>query len=230
MMRPGPLGLFVNPFYFARMGLYDAVRRLAPHVRGRTLDVGCGSKPYEGLFPSSEYVGLELETPENRRSKQADAFYDGRTFPFESRSFDSAVCNQVLEHVFEPEAFLAEIHRVLRTDGCLFLTVPFAWDEHEQPRDFGRYTSFGLEALLVRSGFRVEVHEKTMADIRAIFQLLNTYVYKVTVTGRPYVDLLSTLLLVAPLNLLATMLSWVTPRNQDLFLDNVVVARKVGPA
>src|SRR3972149_389787 len=52
--RPGLLAVFVNPFYFARGGLYRHIRDLAPEVRGRTLDVGCGRKPYESLFPASE--------------------------------------------------------------------------------------------------------------------------------------------------------------------------------
>lgn len=226
MMRPGVIGLFVNPFFFARKGLYESVQRLSQNVRGRTLDVGCGSRPYERLFQLSEYVGLELDTPENRRAKKADAFYDGKSFPFESGSFDSVVCNQVLEHVFEPEAFLREIKRVLRSDGRLLLTVPFAWDEHEQPKDYGRYSSFGLSALLTRCGFSVVVHEKTMADVRAVFQLLNAYTFKVTATGRPYADLILTLLLMAPVNIVATLLHWITPANPDLFLDNVVVAKK----
>src|SRR5262249_12485851 len=188
MMRPGALGLLVNPFYFARRGLYEAIRRVAKNVAGRTIDVGCGTRPYERLFRCTEYVGLELDIPENRRAGKADAFYDGKIFPFDPASFDSAVCNQVLEHVFEPEAFLKEINRVLKPGGCLLLTVPFAWDEHEQPRDYARYSSFGIGALLGRCGFEVLVHEKTVADIRAVFQLLNAYTYKVTATRRPYVD------------------------------------------
>jgi hypothetical protein len=101
------------------------------------------------------------------------------------------------------------------------------WDEHEQPRDYGRYSSFGLAALLERHGFKILRHTKTAVGVKALCQMINGYLYKITVTGRPYVDLLTTLLLMAPFNLAGTVLSRITPRNTDLFLDNVVLAEKV---
>ena len=98
MIHPGPMGLLVNPFYFARRGLLVAIRQLSSRIEGRVVDIGCGNRPYESLFKSSEYIGLELDTLENRLTKKADVYYDGKTFPFEPNSFDGAVCNQVLEH------------------------------------------------------------------------------------------------------------------------------------
>jgi SAM-dependent methyltransferase len=229
-MRPGFVGLFVNPFYFARKELFMAVQELAPQITGRVLDVGCGDRPYESLIPASEYIGLEIDTPQSRARRKADAFYDGSGFPFESSSFDAAICNEVLEHVFEPDAFVKEIARVLRKGGRLLLTVPFVWDEHEQPRDYGRYSSFGLAALLERHGFRILRQRKTAGDVRALFQLINGYIYKTTLTNSLYANLLITLFLMAPFNLIGTMLAWVTPGNPDLFLDNVVLAERGSPA
>ena len=226
MMRPGFLGLFVNPFYFARRELLRAVRALGPEIRGRVLDVGCGGRPYESVIGAHEYVGLELDTPENRLRQKADVFYDGRRLPFDDASFDAVICNQVLEHVFEPDAFLKEIARVLRGGGRLLLTVPFVWDEHEQPWDFGRYSSFGLKAILSRNGLRVLRQEKTAGDVRVLFQLVNAYLYKVTVTRSEYANLIFSLLLMAPFNLLGTVLACILPSNADLFLDNVVLAER----
>lgn len=230
LVRPGLTGLFVNPFYFARKELYLAMQELGPQLRGRVLDVGCGYRPYENLVFSQEYVGLEIDTPESRARAKADAFYDGRSFPFEDGSFDAVICNQVLEHVFEPDAFVREIARVLRGDGRLLLTVPFVWDEHEQPRDYARYSSFGVAALLARHSFRILHQRKTAGDVRALFQMINAYLYKITVTGSPYVNLFVTLLLMAPVNLLGMVAAWVTPRNADFYLDNVVLAERKAPA
>ena len=61
----------------------EAILSFAPRVRGKMLDVGCGQKPYEHFFKATQYVGLEMDTPENRAMKIADFFYDGTTFPFE---------------------------------------------------------------------------------------------------------------------------------------------------
>ena len=59
-----------------------------------------------------------------------------------------------------------------------------------------------------------------------LFQLLNAYLYKVTLTRRPRVNLLLTLALMAPVNLAGVVLGRVLPANPDLFLDNIVLARK----
>lgn len=224
--RPGVLGMFITPFYLARKGLYESVLALAGHIVGRVLDVGCGRKPYEQLFDSQEYIGLEYDTPENRASKNADFFYDGNVFPFPDESFDSAVCNQVLEHVFTPDLFLSEIKRILKEGGALLLTVPFVWDEHEQPYDYARYSSFGLKSLLERNGFEVLEQRKTLADVRVIFQIVNAYLYKITKTGNRYIDLVVTMVLMSPINIMGSLLSIVLPSNRDLYLDNVVLARR----
>ena len=65
--------------------------------------------------------------------------------------------------------------------------------------------------------------------MKALFQLVNGYIYKATVTRSLYANLFITLLLMAPFNLIGTALAWITPRNPDLFLDNVVLAEREPP-
>lgn len=225
--NPGMIGLLINPFFHARRGLYRAIAGAAPRLKGRLLDVGCGQKPYRRLFPASEYVGLEVDTPENRARKQADYFYDGQTFPFPDQSFDGVICNQVLEHVFTPDRFLQEISRALKPEGTLLLTVPFVWDEHEQPWDYARYSSFGLKSLLEKNGYEVILQNKINPDVRVLFQLVNAYLYKVLWTRWSIVNVLTCALIMAPFNILGALLHRVLPDNPSLFLDQLVLARKV---
>lgn len=226
MFHPGIGGIFLNPFYFARKGLSQHIGQLSGHIVGKTLDVGCGTKPYAHLYRSDEYVGLEIGSVANRQAKKADHYYDGKTFPFGDNSFDSAVANEVFEHVFNPDQFLSEISRVLRPGGMLLMTMPFVWDEHEQPYDYARYSSFGIKSLLQQHGFEVLEQRKSMDDIRVIFQLLNTYIYKKTLTRNRWLNLLLVCLFMAPVNVLGELCALITPRNSDLYLDNVVLARK----
>jgi len=227
---PNAWGLVVNPYYFARRGLYRGLAEFFPALHGRVLDVGCGRKPYRRLVPAAEYVGLELDTPELRGLGAADLYYSGGRFPVPDASFDAVICSQVLEHIFQPAEFLAEIRRVLRPGGKLLLTTPFAWDEHSQPYDFGRYSSFGLAHLLAESGFTTVAQRKTCPDARTLVQLTSGYVYKTLRTRHRPLNLLVQLALIAPVNVLGGLLAWVVPGNSDLFLDNIVLAEKsTGP-
>jgi len=178
------------------------------------------------FLSATSYIGLELDTIANRKNKKADYFYDGTTFPFQDNEFDSVITNEVFEHVFNPDNFLREIYRVLKPGGILLITVPFVWDEHEQPFDYARYSSFGLKHLLEKSGFEIIEHRKSVCDIRVIFQLLNGYIYKKTITKNMYANMVSAIFLMSPFNILGELLSKVLPKNEDLYLDNVILLKK----
>lgn len=223
---PGALGWLVNPFYIARRGLRDALMGLLPELRGAVLDVGCGTKPYRALVSATSYTGLDYDTPSRRAAGHADVFYDGGRFPLAAQSFDGVLCTQVLEHVFNPEEFLREIARVSRPDGVLVLTVPFVWDEHEQPYDFGRYSSFGLRALLERTGFAVERLEKTPTDARAVAQIVAGWIYKLAARRGIRFQQVIQVAIIAPISGLGLAAAAVLPTNGDFYLDNVVLARR----
>lgn len=225
--RPGWVGAVFNPFYLARRALWRAIEDEAHRLSGNLLDVGCGSKPYRTLFHVDRYVGLDIDTPRTREQGAADHFYDGRSFPFADANFDAVLCNQVLEHVFEPDAFIAEIRRVLRPGGRVLLTVPFVWDEHEQPYDFARYTSFGLTALFERNGFRIVGHRRLLADATLFCQLFNAYVFKVSRSRSTLINAIITLLVTAPVTIAGLSVVRLLPDNDDLYLDQLVIAERI---
>ncbi len=226
MFLPGWPALVFNPFYLARKNLARHLSDFTHHMTGRTLDIGCGTKPYERLCPSSVYIGLELDSEENRRSKNADVFYDGRRIPFEDKQFDSVITNQVLEHVFNPNELLNEIHRVLKYGGKLLVTVPFVWNEHEEPLDFARYSSFGLRFLLEIHGFKIMEFRKSGNSAEVLFQLINLFLNKKFKTPFGSVNFLLKTLFVLPVNLFGVLLGKIFPADNDLYLDNIVLAEK----
>lgn len=203
------------------------LKALAPELSGKILDVGCGWKPYKKLFTFSEYIGIDVEQEGHPHDDEMiDVFYDGKRIPFENETFDSVVTTQVFEHIFTPNQFLSEINRVLKPGGKLILTVPFVWDEHEQPYDYARYSSFGLKHLLSENSFQVLEVRKTNADIRVIFQLFNAYVFKITRQKPKAIKYLSIIFFIGPSNLLGEFLSIILPKNNDLYLDNIILAIK----
>jgi SAM-dependent methyltransferase len=142
--------------------LIETLRLLAPRMRGRLLDVGCGDKPYEHFFRPhvAEYLGIEhqdayAQTDAHKRGA-ADLTYDGRRLPFEDASFDSVMSIQVLEHTPHPGELIVEMARVLRPGGPLLLSAPFSFRLHEEPNDFFRFSPHGLRTLCDRAGLTIE--------------------------------------------------------------------------
>lgn len=226
MFFPDMMGVFFNPFYFARKGLSQSIVQMSRDISGDLLDVGCGTKPYKQLFDVSSYTGLDIDSALTRELGIADNVYDGGRFPYDDGSFDSALCNQVLEHVFNPDEFLQEIRRVLKSKGRLLLTVPFVWDEHSQPYDYARYSSFGLRALLESNGFVILQHKKLVADASILFQLTNAYLYKITQSWPNWVKHCFMATVMAFINVTGVIAAKILPGNSDLFLDNLVLAEK----
>lgn len=228
LFRPGFLGFFINPFFLSRKYLYRHISDLSASITGKVLDVGCGSKPYRDLFRCAEYIGLDIENSgHDHVNEQIDIYYDGRHFPFKDNIFDAALCSQVLEHIFHPYEFLNEINRVLKEGGHLLLTVPFVWDEHEQPNDYGRYTSFGLKHMLAMHGFNIIELRKSTEGLKALFQLFNAYIFKITRTRSLIINTIFTLFFMAPVNFLGLLWGTLFQKGGDVYLDNVVLARKV---
>ncbi|HUR62083.1 MAG TPA: methyltransferase domain-containing protein [Candidatus Thermoplasmatota archaeon] len=124
------------------------------HLKGRLIDIGCGNKPYDGRFGPqvTEHVGLE-HAGNNKGFEHVDLVGTAYDIPAPDASFDSAICSAVLEHLEEPEAALRECLRVLKPGGSAIYTIPFIWHIHEAPRDFYRYTRYGIDHLFRKAGF-----------------------------------------------------------------------------
>jgi SAM-dependent methyltransferase len=196
-------------------------------MSGKMLDFGCGTKPYRMLFKVIDYIGIDIRNSGHNNDISAiDKFYDGKVIPFENEYFDSVFSSEVLTHIFNIEEVIPELNRVLKKNGNLLITVPFVWKENEKPNDSVRYTSFGIKYLLEKNGFEIVKQEKTGHYLLVVIQLLNDYIYSSIIPGIKILKILFTIILIFPLNLLGLILSFILPANKDIFMNNVIVARK----
>lgn len=134
----------------------ETERALRAHARGRTLDLGAGRLTYRGLIvrcgTDIAYTSLDIERAHSELDVVADVCR-GTGLP--ESSFDTVFCSQVLEHVSEPAAFLAEAYRLCAPGGRLIITAPFLFYVHGMPHDYFRYTPDGLAHLASGAGFRI---------------------------------------------------------------------------
>jgi SAM-dependent methyltransferase len=126
-------------------------------AQGKLLDVGCGAKPYSLLFlpQVDQYVGVDLPSSAHGAS-EVDVYGNAMALPFQSSSFDTVLCTEVLEHVPEPQKVVHELSRVLKGGGHLLLTAPQNYWVHEAPGDFYRFTRYGLSYLVSEGGLEID--------------------------------------------------------------------------
>jgi SAM-dependent methyltransferase len=128
----------------------------AKYFSGRMLEIGCGSKA-KGLLVGDfirQHIGLDLPgTPHDQSA--IDIFGTAYKIPLQDSSCECVLSTAVLEHLEEPSLALCEALRVLRPGGHAIYTAPLFWHIHEEPRDFYRYTRYGLKYLFEKAGFQI---------------------------------------------------------------------------
>lgn len=105
----------------------DALRPRRPG--GRCLDVGCGVGQVIGRLTADgiEAHGVEISEPNLARAVRVAPharLYDGTHLPYPDAHFAAVGTLNVLEHVDQPEAFLAELVRVTEPDGTVVVSSP----------------------------------------------------------------------------------------------------------
>jgi SAM-dependent methyltransferase len=161
--------------WFARTPLHPqwllGPRRPPPgleKLEGRVLDIGAADRWILGHLPAGvEYVALDYPATGGALYRaKPDVFADAARLPFADASMDAVLCLEVLEHVPDPGAVMAEVARVLRPGGQLWLSMPFLYPVHDAPYDFQRHTVYGLQRDLRQAGLVPESVTPSCGSIR----------------------------------------------------------------
>lgn len=147
----------LHPQWFVSDDQDQRLRHLH-RLSGDVLDIGCSDKALAAHLPDGcRYLGLDYYTTARTiYGTRPDVYGDACNVPLRGDCMDAVMLFEVLEHVPDPDAALAEISRVLRPGGVLLLSVPFMYPIHNAPFDFHRFTRHALMRSLQEHDFEVE--------------------------------------------------------------------------
>jgi SAM-dependent methyltransferase len=155
--------------------LAKAISRLTP---GRALDIGAAGGGNTRVLRDHGWDAVALEYG----SDGAEVAHgrglptlrgDATRLPIADASLDLVMAFDLLEHLHDDDAAVAEVRRVLKPSGTYLVAVPAdprLWSSHDEAVDHvRRYTREGLLDLLERGGFEI-------ADVRSWNVLLRPVV------------------------------------------------------
>jgi len=160
----------VGPVYF--QPLEQELGPVAHYLSGHLLNAGCGSRAINSYLLANTVTAI---TDYDIASPNPDVVVGPlELMPFEDETFDSVLCNAVLEHVVNAEDSMRELARVVKPNGHVVVAVPFLQPFHACPTDFRRYTADGLADL----GSRVGLDVVCVLPVHSIAQTLGWIIWE----------------------------------------------------
>lgn len=184
-MIPRKIKFYISPYFIVKFYLKRDIIKANSLFRfnGKTIDIGCGEKPYLNIFKHCNYLGIDFRNYSLNNdfpSSKPDFFFNDEyiktlKLPFPSKTFDNVFCFQVVEHHKNPQKFMEEIHRILKPGGKILFSCPFIEGIHEKPNDYQRYTEYGWREILIRNNFKLLRISRQGSLISSCYLLLSEH-------------------------------------------------------
>lgn len=120
---------------------FEFCRDLVQEIRPRlVLDVGCGTgnqltRPLAEAFPDVQFIGVDPDEVSIRYAQSLPPLpnlqFGGTALLDRHASADLVIASEVVEHVENPDQFLADLRRRLPENGRLVITVPNGYGPYE---------------------------------------------------------------------------------------------------
>jgi ubiquinone/menaquinone biosynthesis C-methylase UbiE len=162
------------------------------------VDLGCstGFISDELALAGAKVTGVDIDEPGLARARErfGDRIEfvqaDGSALPMPDESVDAVICNHVYEHVVDPDAVMAEIRRVLRPDGIVYLGMPNRLglvEPHYKLPFLSWLPPKAADRYVAATGRSDKYHERlrTRAGLRKLCRGLRAWDYTATVLAEP---------------------------------------------
>lgn len=203
-------------------------------INGLIIDIGCGHQKIRNLVRQQDtYIGLDYyQTATQWYLSSPNLYADAQILPIRDNTADSVVLLDVLEHLPNPEKCIAEVSRIIKSQGIFILQIPFLYPIHDAPLDFQRWTIHGLHTLLSAHGFNIEKQDEFGAPLETAALLTNIALSKTVLNwlrARNILALFGILLvplLIVTNNLFSFLLSKLSPTENLMPHTYRLICRK----
>lgn len=115
------------PTYYK--GLRPEVAQFLPARYSRVLEIGCGEGGFRSYMEPCEYWGVEpnhhaAAIARTVLSRVIEATYEDAFSQLPDHYFDMVICNDVIEHMVNPENFFSSIKQKLQVGAALVGSIP----------------------------------------------------------------------------------------------------------
>jgi SAM-dependent methyltransferase len=120
-----------------------------PLYRGKVLDIGGVKINRRGEFRIPVEKENDWTCLNQSKASGAEILASVPPVPVPDESYDTVLMSEVLEYIEDAPALLKEVHRLLRPEGTLIMSVPFIHPLHGDPQyDCWRFTETGIRKLI----------------------------------------------------------------------------------
>jgi len=141
---------FLHGLFGNRKANYKDLLSLANRSKGKVvLELGSG-KMVDGAYPYSaaplfaeakEFIMTDVNPTFGHRVLDATTMGD-------RDKYEVILCLSVLEHIYDYQKAIDNLHAALREGGQCVIFAPFGYPLHDEPGDYWRFTEHALRRML----------------------------------------------------------------------------------
>jgi SAM-dependent methyltransferase len=147
------------------------IRSMTGLSRGSILDIGSGTGHFLNTMKRSgwETKGIEINAKAREYSASKfniDVISPERIYSLDGNSFDCITLWHVLEHFYDPDGYMKEVHRILKPEGYCFVALPNSdsydcrhygkeWAAYDVPRHLWHFNNPAFSLFAEKNWFTI---------------------------------------------------------------------------
>lgn len=188
-------GIINSLYHTVRKRTLQSKRKLVENEtglpKGTILDIGCGTGAFLDTMKQAGWSITGLEPDDTARQKANELYHiqpqePGKLFELTAGTYNAITMWHVLEHVHQLHEYIAQVEKLLATNGRAFIAVPnytsadaatykTNWAAYDVPRHLYHFSPASMENLLSQHGLKLKTVKPMWFDSFYVSMLSEQY-------------------------------------------------------